>query len=80
MTDKSLDNAKLQLKNGWTIFCVCDWWSSFLAASLDLQADMSSVGDEGLEESEWELNSDVAMVLGAGGVSKGSPQAEKEIR
>ena len=38
------------------------------------------MGEEGLEESEWDLNSDVAVVMGVGGVSRGSPQAEKEIR
>ena len=38
------------------------------------------MGEEGLEESEWDLNSDGAVVMGVGGVSRGSPQAEKEIR
>ena len=36
--------------------------------------------EEGLEESEWDLNSEVTVVMGVGGVSRGSPQAEKENR
>lgn len=47
----------------------------------DLQADTSSLGDI-MEESDWEVESDVG-VLGSSGSqlpTKGSAQAEKEIR
>jgi len=49
----------------------------FCSASSELNGEMSSIGEEG---SDWDLNSEVAMVTGVGGSSKGSPQAEKEIR
>ena len=38
---------------------------------------MSSIGEEG---SDWDLNSEVAMVTGVGGSSRGSSQAGKIIR
>ena len=38
---------------------------------------MSSIGEEG---SDWDVSSEVAVVTGVGGSSRGSPQAEKEIR
>ena len=41
------------------------------------ELDMSSIGEEG---SDWDLSSEVAVVTGVGGSSRGSPQAEKEIR
>ena len=47
----------------------------------DLQADTSSLGDI-MEESDWEVESEVG-VLGSSGShlpTKGSAQAEKEIR
>lgn len=47
------------------------------AASSELNAEMSSIGEEG---SEWDSHSDVAMVTGVGGSSRGTPQAEKEMR
>ena len=51
------------------------------AALNDLQADTSSLGDI-MEESDWEVESEVG-VLGSSGShlpTKGSAQAEKEIR
>ena len=53
----------------WCVICY--------SASSELNAEMSSIGEEG---SDWDLNSEVAMVTGVGGSSRGSPQAEKEIR
>ena len=53
--------------------CVC-------TASLDLNVENSSLGDI-LEESDWELNSEVTTTTGAAGMlTRGSPRAEKEIR
>ena len=49
-------------------------------ASVDLHAESSSLGDI-LEESDWELNSDVAMATVRNRVTvRGSTEAEKEIR
>ena len=50
-------------------------------ASQDLNAENSSLGDI-LEESDWDVNSDVAMATeGRGGaLMKRSLQSEKEIR
>lgn len=58
----------------------CQLSHSF-AASQDLNAENSSLGDI-LEESDWDVNSDVAMATeGRGGaLMKRSLQAEKEIR
>ena len=50
------------------------------AASLDLNVESSSMGDI-LEESDWDLNSEVAVATGAMGMLvRGSSRAEKEIR
>lgn len=50
------------------------------ASSLDLNLESSSAGDI-MEESDWDLNSEVAVATGVGGVLlRGSSRAEKEIR
>ena len=47
---------------------------------MDLNGENSSLGDI-LEESDWELNSDVAMATVRNQVTvRGSTEAEKEIR
>ena len=52
-----------------------------LTASQDLNAENSSLGDV-LEESDWDVNSDVAMATEGrgGGIMKRSLRSEKEIR
>ena len=75
-----------------TFTCICTQTFAYMyahshtltlthTASQDLNAENSSLGDI-LEESDWDVNSDVAMATeGRGGaLMKRSLQSEKEIR
>ena len=60
--------------------CVCTICQQFPAAG-ELPGDTSSLGDI-MEESDWEMDSDLAILNSPMGTTptKGSAQAEREIR